>query len=274
MKEKNNKIQFCSDLHLDMLSNAKFIVDNPLSAYGNILIIAGDLIELNGLSKPFLIEEISMICKGFEKVFWLPGNHEYYDYIHRKSNTLSLYEKPIKNIDNLILIDNYSKIFKRRKLIFSTMWSKIEPENERSVLSGLNDFRKIRIIDSATNKDRKFSVEDFNELHQLGFNFIKTEVEAARIEKEKGNIDDIIVITHHVPTLQYFNPKFLDNPLNNAFAVELEQYIETSGIDYWIHGHNHFNHPPFSIGQTKILCNQLGYVRYGENQGFDWSSVI
>lgn len=129
-------------------------------------------------------------------------------------------------------------------------------------------------MDNDSGKDRKLTVEDFNKLHQIGFNFIKAEVETARIEKERGEIDDIIVITHHVPTLQHFNGKYLGNPLTDAFAVELEQYIETSGIDYWIHGHNHYNHPDFSIGHTRILCNQLGYVRYGENEGFRWVSAI
>lgn len=269
-----NKIQYCSDLHLDMSINAMFVEDNPITVFGNILIIAGDLIQLDGLSNEYLKKIITKLCRGFEKVFWLPGNHEYYDFIHRRTDAISLYEKPFKEIDNLMLIDNYSEIFNRRKLIFSTMWSKIEPENELAIRRGLNDFYKIRIIDNVSDKDRKLSVEDFNELHQLGFDFIKRQVQTALSEKEKGKIDDIIVITHHVPTLQYFNQKFLNSPLNNAFAVELEQYIETSGIDYWIHGHNHFNHPPFSIGKTKILCNQLGYVRYGENMGFKWDATI
>ena len=41
-----------------------------------------------------------------------------------------------------------------------------------------------------------------------------------------------------------------------------------------IHGHHHYNHDNFLIGKTKILTNQLGYVRYNEQQGFDWNNVI
>lgn len=229
---------------------------------------------MDGLSSEYLKSQITDLCSGFDKVFWLPGNHEYYDFIHRKSDTISLYETPIPEIENLKIIDNYTEIVFRRKLIFSTMWSKIESENEFNIRRGLNDFYKIRIIDKATEKDRKLTVEDFNELHEIGFDFIVKEVNKANAEKQRGEIDDIVVITHHVPTLRNIKEEHLNNSLNNAFCVELEQYIENSGIDYWLHGHNHFNHHPFRIGKTKILCNQLGYVRFYENEKFNWNSVI
>lgn len=233
MKEKNHKIQFCSDLHLDMPANAKFVEENPVAVFGDILIIAGDLIQLDGLANKYLKWLIARLCRGFEKVFWLPGNHEYYDFIHRGTGGISLYEKSAREIENLVLVDNYSETIGRRKLIFSTMWSKIEPENERPIRRGLNDFYKIRIMDNDSSKDRKLTVEDFNELHQIGFNFIKAGVETARIEKERGEIDDIIVITHHVPTLQNFKKKYLANPLTNAFAVEMEYYILGNYIDVY-----------------------------------------
>ena len=53
-----------------------------------------------------------------------------------------------------------------------------------------------------------------------------------------------------------------------AFASEQADLIENSKIDHWIFGHHHYNRADFSIGKTIMHTNQLGYVKYGENQGY------
>ena len=78
-----------------------------------------------------------------------------------------------------------------------------------------------------------------------------------------------VVVTHHVPTFMNYPPKYKGDILNEAFAVELFDLIETTSPDYWIYGHTHENTPDFEIGKTKLLTNQLGYVMYGENGLFD-----
>ena len=59
-----------------------------------------------------------------------------------------------------------------------------------------------------------------------------------------------------------------------AFAVELFDLIETNGPGYWIYGHHHNNTPEFKIGKTEMLTNQLGYVKYNEQQGFKTNAII
>lgn len=56
--------------------------------------------------------------------------------------------------------------------------------------------------------------------------------------------------------------------INGAFTVELEDYIATSPISYWIYGHSHRNIDRL-IGNTWCICNQLGYVSYNEHLTFD-----
>lgn len=63
-------------------------------------------------------------------------------------------------------------------------------------------------------------------------------------------------------------------PLNQAFAVELHDFIERSGIEYWLFGHHHQDIADFKIGTTKMITNQLGYVKYNENIGFDNGRTI
>ena len=55
---------------------------------------------------------------------------------------------------------------------------------------------------------------------------------------------------------------------------ELGDFIADSRIDAWIFGHSHANIDA-TIGNTRIVCNQLGYVYYRENLGgFDGGKVI
>lgn len=63
-------------------------------------------------------------------------------------------------------------------------------------------------------------------------------------------------------------------PLNSAFANNLDDFIAESRIDVWIYGHSHTNIDTDITG-TKVVCNQLGYVQYGEHQyGFDGRKFI
>ena len=108
----------------------------------------------------------------------------------------------------------------------------------------------------------RFSTQRFNQLHTESLNFLKQELENKQTDKN-------VVVTHHVPTFMNYPPKYKGDILNEAFAVELFDLIETTSPDYWIYGHSHENTPNFEIGKTRLLTNQLGYVMSGENEFFD-----
>jgi hypothetical protein len=77
-----------------------------------------------------------------------------------------------------------------------------------------------------------------------------------------------VEVTHHVPTYINYPLKYKDSVLNDAFAVELSDLIEATAPDYWIYGHTHFNTPDFEIGETRLLTNQMGYLKYEEQSGY------
>ena len=68
--------------------------------------------------------------------------------------------------------------------------------------------------------------------------------------------------------MEHYPEIYRGSVLNMAFASELSQLIETSGADYWIYGHHHYNTQSFYIGKTIMLTNQLGYVSQDEHKGF------
>lgn len=85
----------------------------------------------------------------------------------------------------------------------------------------------------------------------------------------------VAVVTHHLPTLAVVASQHKGSVLNSAFATELGDFIVNSRIDYWIYGHSHTNIDS-TIGNTRIVSNQLGYVYSKEHlkNGFDPSKVF
>ena len=90
----------------------------------------------------------------------------------------------------------------------------------------------------------------------------------------ESTAEHIVVVTHHLPSLAVVAPQHKDSLLNSAFATELGDFIADSRIDVWIFGHSHANEEA-TIGNTRLVSNQLGYVSYGEHLGgFDGSKYI
>ncbi len=244
------KIQYCSDLHLEFSENKRFLEINPMKARGDILVLAGDIV-------PFVIMEkhndfFGYVSDNFEQVYWIPGNHEYYhsDILDRSG---VLDEKIRVNVS---LVNNISILHNNVNLIFSTLWSKIRPAYQWQIERGMSDFHVIK------NDGYRFSADKFNQLHEESLKFINQELNTEKPGKT-------VVVTHHVPTFFNYPEKYKGDVLNDAFAVELYGLIEANGPDYWIYGHTHHNSDDFKIGKTRLLTNQLGYVKCGEHASFE-----
>lgn len=243
------RVQFCSDLHLEFTENKNFIKHNPLIPLGDILLLAGDILPFALLDKP--CDFFDFVSDCFEKTYWIPGNHEYYQYDF-KDLTLPLNER-IRN--NLFLVDNFSVDINNVNFVFSTLWSHIREENQWRIEQNVSDFFAIK------NHNKNLTAPDFNKLHKASFAFIESAIDKNK-EKKK------VVVTHHVPTLLNYPLQYKNSPINEAFAVELFDFIYSSDISNWIYGHHHYNVPPFKIGSTQMLTNQLGYISHYENKHF------
>ena len=147
------------------------------------------------------------------------------------------------------------------KLIFSTLWSKISPSHQWQIERSLNDFHLIK------HKGFRFSGERYNQFHEECLSSIQNELKTVKDEK-------VAVFTHHCPTFLNYPEQYKGDILNEAFAVELHDLIESSEIAYWVYGHHHTNTPEFTISNTKLITNQLGYVQRYENELFKTDKCI
>ena len=242
------RIQYCSDLHLEFDENRRYLEAAPLCVSGDILILAGDIAPLHDefLSNPFF----NIISKNFRQIFWVPGNHEfYYKNIsgYSKSFNMQIYS-------NINIVNNIQLHFEGIHFVFSTLWSKISMVNEKNIERSVSDFECI-----STN-DKKFKASDFNRLHDESIDFVK--------QCLTSNLKKTVVVTHHVPSVLCSSDIHNNSSINEAFCVDLTEYIHDSNVNFWIHGHNHFNHNPIIIGKTIMLTNQLGYVHLNEAEKF------
>lgn len=178
-------IQYCSDLHLELPDNTKWLKANPLVPSADVLLLAGDII-------PFVEMEqcanfFSYLSDHFQATYWLPGNHEYYggDITQRSGS----FRESIRS--NVYLLNNQVEQLEGVTLIFSTLWSHISPAAEWDIARAVTDFRSI------TQDGERFRPLHCNRLHRECRQFMEHAVAAAAGSK-------ILMVTHHVPTLMHY----------------------------------------------------------------------
>lgn len=248
------KIQYCSDLHLEFPDNKEYILNNPIEPIAEILILAGDIVPFAVMDKHN--DFFDYISRNFKMTFWIPGNHEYYYYDVDSSRFLDT-----KIRENIFLVNNCIKEISGVNIIFSTLWSNISEDKRWVIQQSLSDFKVIKY------DNHIFNVDDYNLLHKESLKFIQNALNETSDNKT-------VVVTHHAPTFVNYPEKYVNSKINEAFASNLTELIEDNIIDFWIYGHHHSNSNDFQIGNTKLVTNQLGYVKYNENVGFNSKAYI
>lgn len=251
------KIQYASDLHLEMAANRRYMLNIPFEVTGDVLVLAGDVGYLCDKTMP-CPKFWEWASANYREVLIVPGNHEYYQDYDIMANGDSWSREIVPNVhyhkNRVVRIDNVD-------FILSTLWSRIDTENELTVQREMPDFRQIMY------DGHRFTPTDYNTEHAKCLSFIKKSV-------AESTAEHIVVVTHHLPTMAVVAQEHKGSLLNSAFATELGDFIADSRIDAWIFGHSHANIDA-TVGNTRLICNQLGYVYYHEYlKGFDGRRYI
>lgn len=249
------KVQYASDLHLEFVHNRAYLRKYPLRPDADVLILAGDIAPIHEVHK--YAEFFDQWADHFRVVYWIPGNHEYYhgDLATHAGSFL-------ENIrSNIYLLNNLERKEGGVRLVFSTLWSRVNSQHAYWLQRNLNDFHLIHY------QDKRFSPDLYHQQHQEALTFLTSTLAPPWT-------GPTVVVTHHVPTFQHYPPQYKGDILNEAFASELDSLVEGSGAAYWIYGHHHRNVPEFMIGQTRLVTNQLGYVQYEEHWNFRHQQVL
>ncbi len=252
------KIQYASDLHLEFAENRNYLENGGLAATGDVLVLAGDVSYL-GHKEMMRLPFFDWCAEHFRETFIVPGNHEFYGG-YDIAETIVDYQFAYR--DNVRYVNNRSVVLEDTEVFFTTLWTRINSLHLQEIQLGLNDFR-YGIMDG-----RRFCADDVDGLHQRCLEWLDAALKASRAMHK-------VVVSHHCPTLREAFNGYPGSVLNTAFQVDLDAFIERSGVDYWIYGHTHFSGGSGSkIGDTTLLCNQLGYVRNGEHKAFESSLTV
>ncbi len=242
--------QFASDLHLEFPENRAWLLDHPLEPVADVLLLAGDVLPLHQV--PAHRKLLNDIARPFKEVIWIPGNHEYYgNSIPAEGDDIDAQPVPKWRI-----VNNRSVQSGNARILCTTLWTAISQLNESHMRRSMNDYLQIR------HGGKLLLPAHTTRLHDRSLAWLKAEL-------AKPFSGPTVVMTHHVPTMMHYPERFKGDILNEAFAVELHDLIEASPIHTWIFGHHHYNTPAFTIGGTCMRTNQMGYVQYGEQKGFD-----
>jgi predicted phosphodiesterase len=303
-------LRYVSDLHLEYLKNftlnPKLIPlwkfnQEPNTQYN--LALCGDIGTTNDKS---LEDFLSLVSPYYDKIFYVPGNHEYFSSSEKKQtmneikNNLRLL---VQKFHNIILLDNESYLTANGKtqikFIGSTLWTHIPDDKISEYSNLLTDYHKIFCEeteinnhpmsnfcnpDNMDNMDNtetysqitcNFTPYDTNRLNQQAIKFLEAEID--KTPKEHT----IIVLSHHAPL---FNDpekkKFLSFPrftnAANRFGYHNDlSYIfnKNDKIRYWIYGHTHYV-SDFQMGNTRVVSNQFGYAREHDVLNFNVERVL
>jgi DNA repair exonuclease SbcCD nuclease subunit len=252
MQRQPLRLQFVSDLHLEFPSRP----EPKISRDAPYIALLGDVgYPAQERYKNF----VTRLSAQFEQVFIIPGNHEYYKTTmsRAKAEMLDL----CKTLKNVTLLDPGSVKIGDVRILGATLWSYVPPKHAPAVAAYINDYH-------LTHKDNgeQLTIEDTNRMHAEELAWLTSELYKAKDAGEKT-----LVVTHHAPIIEgTSHPRYIGKPTNCAFATDLSSLFPY--VDYWLHGHTHYNHTT-RVGNTTISANQLGY-NSEESQGFDPSRVI
>ena len=233
-------IQYMSDLHLERIK-----YDYGISKATPFLILDGDIGRFcdYDLLKDFLATQ----CDKFEKVLYVPGNHEFYSSSREGGLVAadSLVKEPsmnarlyVMNRERIDLPDSNATV------LGCTLHSQIPPDYTRLT----RDFEQIK----------GWRVAHHNAEHQRDLAWLKLSLAELSQESPKRNV---VIATHYAPSFdKVCHPQHKNNAVQPCFSSHtLEQLPSWKGsglVTHWIFGHTHWN-AKFKAGKVTVASNQL-----------------
>ena len=231
------KLHILSDLHIE------FAAFDPPPTDADVVILAGDIhVREQGL----LWARTAFTDRP---VLYVAGNHEYYGRAYPKH----LHElKEQAEHSNVTVLENDSVIIGDIRFMGCTLWTDFRLHGDprlagHSAAEVMTDYRKIRIGADY----RRLRPTDTAAIHRRSRDWLKVQLSGESPTRQ-------VVISHHAPSPRSIPAACFDDPLSSAYASRLDDFIESSTIDLWIHGHLH-NSSDYRIGQTRIVANPRGY---------------
>jgi hypothetical protein len=273
--------QYISDIHLETRHNVSTnLFKRILKPAAPYLALCGDI----GYPGAPLYEPFLQYCsENFEHVFYVAGNHEFYNdikaikYLKNKPQIQSeLPEQEARRISVRCprytpevraqqireLCAKYPNVHFMDKETFQipntnilvvgcTLWSKLDINP--AIIPSFNDFNRICETKDAFLTPKTY--DDWNEEH------VKFLEQAIKRGTDAAAQKSIIVITHHCPTYDVISDKYLEGDSDGANSFFANRDLVSpfgKNVKAWFCGHTH-GCKQISLDGTIVATNTLGY---------------
>ena len=266
------KIAVMSDLHLELdakcasaplqavPSSAIEFSNKPPQPHADLLILAGD-VHSGALGIDWVLRHFAM------PAIIIGGNHE--PYGHELFRVIRINRERARATNGRITFlerstwEGTGANGERIRVIGATLWTDFRlygtpGPSMRVAQERLADFEVINI--ERGYRLRTLQPVDTTRLHTATLAFLRKELS----REFEGTT---IVVTHHAPSPRSIARRFRNDPLNPAFASDLEAFIERYEPALWVHGHMHDSFD-YRLGRTRVVCNPRGYFPHQLNPDF------
>lgn len=269
------KIWIMSDIHDDFGRADLGVWIPPDDVEADVLVVAGDIAgRLSTMGREWI--EQQRVRLGLPIVV-VAGNHDYWQgSVDREVDRF----RERLTVDGIHVLDGGSVEIDGVRFVGGTLWTDYAAwhggaaKARLQALANMNDFRYSR---SGTGQDRpRLTPEHLAGIHATH--------KAAIIDTLATPFDGpTVVVTHHAPSTRSLREGRVTEPLDAAYASDLEDVMLDGRPALWIHGHIHCQRD-YLVGGTRVVCNPRGYVearrifgewrRQVENEGFDPRMVV
>lgn len=282
------KIDFISDIHMDSHCYIQATTEQVLrdveypnrervvqfcqgllkETPGDVLVVAGDLSNLNNYSFAFLKEMVGVYGQG--RVMIVPGNHDYYifDKFNKdfyQGNSFNRIIELMDGCEKLGVVFLNGQIVDVGGIKFTGVGCFYDDYYARLIhfLSPkfikcrwalvMNDYNHIYVPEG-----NPFSCKVGKRVDTINFNKF-SKYQSDKLSGSYGLAD--VVVSHVAPTFVHLKPH-RKNYTSTFFQFDGRHMVNSADKRKWIFGHTHDN-DDFAIGGLEFHCNPLGYR--GEN---------
>lgn len=249
------RVQVVSDVHLELRSGVP-----QLTPSAEILALCGDIGAPNQTAYEVFLRTAS---KNYKWVFLIAGNHEFYHAKKTPEELKDVIRDITEKFPNITFLDdnavtvNYGGAVKKSIRIFgSTLWSNTSAYVQQ-VKSIMNDYRRInqKVYVGGGTLYRRSNISPDNTItwHLQAVEMLEREIEYCKEADLR-----LVVLTHHLPSLELIHEDFRgDDATDSAYASNLDHLIFPP-IVFWAHGHSHRCGDTY-INGVRIVSNPMGY---------------